>query len=232
MSKMLIQLTISQSELFSSWFAEDVAELVEVADLITIDAGACLAHAGECTDYLYLLASGSVRLTRPMPSGLDIGGKPLLPGDFHGLEQLITQQSFIFTATCREKCILVRIPGGFIIKMVSKSGRLFFPLFSASYRQYVMLLDCYASAALYSVRARVAAMLTSIGVRTRPRSSLPYVCLSQDEIASMLGTRRQVINRALKSLEMEGAIVSKYGRILLVDIQKLEKLSRDEDVHP
>lgn len=228
----LIRLTVTQSELFSGWPACDATRLIEAADLITIESGIHLAEAGDRTDYLYLLAVGSIRLKRPIQSGLELGGLPLLPGDFYGLTPLITGQPLLFTAICREDCVLVRIPGKPFLEIIANNSNLFFSLFFAAHRQYVALLNCYESVTMRSVRARVATILISIGARMRSRNSLANVRLSQEEIAGMLGTRRQVINRALKSLEDECAIVVKYGRILLVDLQKLEKLSRDEDSHP
>lgn len=228
MNKALVRLTIRQSELFSGWPGEVTDRLIKTTEILVMEAGSCLAQAGERTEYLYLLASGSVRLTRQLPAGLVLGGLLLLPGDFHGLSPLITQRPFVYTATCREACVVLRIPGSVLLDIISKDGRLFFPLFAAHDSRFRTALDRYADAAICSVQARVAALLISINARQLHLPSSAQVSLGQGEMAAMLGTRRQVVNRALKTLESKGTIIVKYGAILIVDLPSLERISRDE----
>src|SRR5207253_304805 len=121
-SNALIRLAITQSELFSSWPMDTVSLLIEAADILVLEAGTFLTEAGKSTDCLYLLASGSIRLTRPLPGGLEMGGQLLLPGDFYGMAPLITQRPFQFTATCREACFVVRVPRKPLLDLLSKDG--------------------------------------------------------------------------------------------------------------
>lgn len=227
MSNTLIRLTITQSELFSSWPAELIERLMEVATAIVVDPETCIHRAGDSADFLYLLASGSMTLTREMPSGVSFTGGLHLPGDFHGLGPVITRKPHLHTAVCKEKTLLVRLPTQALQQMLTNDGRLFFPLFSALERRHLRALDLYAGAVMYSTQARIAGLFVSICARSPSGPASTQVNLSQNDIAFMLGTQRQVINRALKNMESDGILQVAYGRIKILDTKKLGTIAQD-----
>jgi CRP-like cAMP-binding protein len=49
--------------------------------------------------------------------------------------------------------------------------------------------------------------------------------LTQQEMATMAGTAREMVGRALKGLEQAGAIKMERGRIVILDREALERLS-------
>ena len=53
---------------------------------------------------------------------------------------------------------------------------------------------------------------------------MPVRHLTQDEMAAMVGSVRDVIGRALKRLQAAGAIKIERGRILVVAPDKLRKM--------
>lgn len=226
MSHTLIKLTITQSELFSSWPAECLERLIGAADAIVVEPGTCVHRAADAADFLYLLASGSMTLMRDMPSGDSFAGGLHLPGEFHGLGPVISRKPHIHTAICKEETVLVRLPAQLLRQMLANDGRLFFPIFSAMERRHLRALNLYAGAVMHSTQARIAALLVSVCARS-PSGSTMQVKLSQNEIASMLGTQRQVINRALKNMESEEVIRVEYGRIMILDTKKLAGMSQD-----
>lgn len=80
MENMLVKLVISQSELFSTWPPDIVSRLVSAADLCTVEADTCLIRTGETAHFLYILATGSMRLVRGTPSGRSFTAGLHLPG--------------------------------------------------------------------------------------------------------------------------------------------------------
>lgn len=149
-----------------------------------------------------------------------------LPGDFHGLGPILAQTPHINTSICKDRTTLVLIPAEVLRKQVAANGRLSFPLFAALERRHLRATNLYLTASVNSTRSRVAELLKTFG-SSKPRGKeSPEVHLSQDEIATMLGTRRQVINRALREMADEGAIHVRYGRIVVDDLQKLEQIAQ------
>ena len=71
------------------------------------------------------------------------------------------------------------------------------------------------------VTGRVAKMLLEYagdGDGERPR-------LTQQEMAAMIGTAREMVGRSLKSLEEEGAIRVERNRIIITDLAALRELA-------
>ena len=52
--------------------------------------------------------------------------------------------------------------------------------------------------------------------------------LPQEDLAQLLGVSRQRINQELKSLERQGVLSARYGRIRISDLATLERASRSE----
>lgn len=225
MEKTLARLTLSQSELFATWPDADLARLIRAADTIMVEEGTVVHRTGEDATYLYVLVTGSMHLTREMASGRHFTAGMHLAGEFHGIGPVMTQTPHIYTATCKEESVLVRLSGDLLREMLNHDGRLAFSLMNAMVKRHRDALSRYEGAAVMSTRARVAVLLHSIHVRSARGGHESSINLSQEEIATMLGTRRQVVNRALREMEQEGAVELQYGRILVNDVGKLEELA-------
>ncbi|WP_194270571.1 Crp/Fnr family transcriptional regulator [Glaciimonas soli] len=225
MENTLVRLTISQSELFANWPAAAILRLVQAAEVVTVEENTVIHRTHDVPTYLYLLATGSMHLIRDMPSGRNFTAGMHLAGEFHGIGPVITRSPHIYTAECREKTVLVRIPGDLLRDMMIHDGALACSLMSAMVSRHRGALSRYEGAAVLSTRARVATLLNSIYVRSARGGRASSINLSQEEIASMLGTRRQVVNRVLREMEAEGAVHVQYGRIEISDIAKLEKMT-------
>jgi len=229
MIKTLVRLAITQSELFNAWPDETVSRLIEASAAHVVEAGECVHRAGDVAKYLSLVVSGSMTLTRDMKSGRVFTAGVQLPGDFHGLGPVMAQTPYIYTATCKEKTSLVRIPADLLRDIIAVNGRLSLSLFGALEKRYMQALHLHASAAVNSTQARIAGLLESIDERSVHVHATTQVNLSQDELATMLGTRRQVVNRVLRDMAQEGAIHVQYGRITIVDREKLRAMAPPQD---
>ena len=181
--------------------------------MLVVEPGACLIRSGDAANYLFLVVSGSMSLSRDMPSGV-------------ASRQACSSQA-IFTAWG-----LSSPKGTTSIRRSARTGRFSFEfrptccaiwlLPTAAFRSRYSPpskggtskhLNLHASAAVNSTQARIAALLKSIDARGVRGRSNAEIRLSQEEIATMLGTRRQVVNRVLRDMAATGAIHFQYGRI-------------------
>jgi CRP-like cAMP-binding protein len=115
--------------------------------------------------YLYIVVSGSTTVSRETASGRKFVAAIHLPGEFHGLPPAISQGPHIFTAVCKEKSMLVRIPGDTLRSRIAANGQLSFSLFAALERRYREALQLYACASVDSTRTRIARLLKSVDER-------------------------------------------------------------------
>ncbi|WP_159917774.1 Crp/Fnr family transcriptional regulator [Pantoea sp. 18069] len=229
MNDTLVRLAITQSELFSQWPSDAIARLITQAVVLVVEPDTCVHHAGDPAEHVSLLVAGSMNLSRKMPGGRHFTGGLHLAGEFHGLGPVVAQAPHMFTATCKEKTVLVRIPGALIREMIAGNGRLAFSLFAALERRHLRAQMRHASAAVDSTQARIAGLLQSIDARSVHGRTDAEVNLSQDEIAMMLGTRRQVVNRVLREMAEKGAVQVRYGRISITDSDKLRQMALGTD---
>ncbi len=227
MENRLLRLVISQSEIFSKWPADAVSRIVAAADVCTVEAENCLVKRGEVAQFLYILITGSMRLIRETPSGRNFTAGLHFPGNFHGLGPVMTQIPYFYTVVCKEKSQLARIPATLLRQIVAENGRLAFALFIALGTQHRRALDHFESAATHPTKARIAQLLRDVHGRSKRAFKSAEVSLSQGEIATMLGTRRQVVNRVLGVMEQEGALEIRYGKISITNSTKLKKMATD-----
>ena len=229
MSKPIARVVISQSELFAGWPEPALARLVDAAEVLSFEEGASLHRPGDAAEYLYLIAAGSLRLTRQSPSGRRFTAWLQFAGDFHGLGSVVTQTPHIYEAICKGSTQLVRLPGSIIRDILRRDGNLALEMFARFYRRHRNAVRLYETAATHGLRSRIAALLQSVLVRSRRAGANAAIDLSQDEIASMLGTRRQVVNRELRAIAASGAVRVDYGRITVLDAEALSALALEAD---
>ena len=230
MNNVLARVAITQSELFNRWPGDVIGRLVASSDVVTFDAATCIHQSGDNAEFLYLVASGSLEVLR-QTAGRDFTAWRYFQGDFHGIGPVLASTPYEYALVCKERTVLVRVPAKLIRDAISNDGRLAFPLFSVLDHRYRDSLRRYESAATLSTRARVAGLLLSfIGRHTHNREAVE-VNLSQVEIATMLGTRRQVVNRALRDLEANGAVKVQYGYVTVTNAAVLSKLIDDNPRH-
>lgn len=222
------RLAISQSELFSAWPDEALARLIAHSEARIVEPDTCIHRAGDPARYIWLVISGSMSLLKEIPGGRDFTASLHLPGDFHGLGPAVAQAPHMFTAVCKEKTVLVQIPGDLIRAMIASDGHLSFSLFQALEKRHLRAQIRHADAAVGSMQTRITNLLKSIASRSIQRRNSSEINLSQDEIATMLGTRRQVVNRVLREMAKNGAIQVLYGRIVILDVDKLDRMASME----
>ncbi len=227
MNDRLSRLAITQSSLFKDWPDEAISRLLENSEVLVVEPRSVVHRAGEDAKYLLIVVSGSMILSQDMSSGRSFSAAVHLPGDFHGLAPILSLEPYIHTVVCKERTVLVRIAGEALRDIIAANGQLSFALFGALERRYLQVLNLHASAAVNSIQARIAALLKSIAARGVKGRASTGINLSQDEIATMLGTRRQVINRALREMTAEGVIQVQYGRIAIIDAEKLDSMAPD-----
>jgi CRP/FNR family cyclic AMP-dependent transcriptional regulator len=86
-----------------------------------------------------------------------------------------------------------------------------------------MAYEALAGRALQSIRERVARRLVLLahGDITQAASGRLQISTSQDNLAMMLGVSRPTMSKELQSLAREGAISLRYGRIEILNMERL-----------
>jgi CRP-like cAMP-binding protein len=221
MRNMAIPLELLKSiPYFSGLGPEELEAIQQVVFQKTAERGEVILLEGEPAQALFFVATGAVKVFKTSPEGKEQTLNIVRPGEsfndvplFDGGPNLASAQAMVpvvlYGVKKEElKTILERYPQVAlnIIRVLAQRVR-----------QLVSLVEDLSFRHVLSRVAKILLEHASDGTGPRPR-------LTQQEIAAMAGTAREVVGRSLKALEEEGLIRLERHRIVIANRQALERL--------
>jgi CRP/FNR family transcriptional regulator len=204
--------------------------LAEEATHISFRPGETLYQHGEPFPGLFALLTGRVKLFRQSRERMQIFSI-LSPGACFGAESLPDDAPSPCSARALTMTRVLFIAPDSVHQLVADCPDLqimLLELVSARLRQFVSLVH---NLAFRDVTSRLAAALLSLsetdgepcddGVRI-------YRLLTQQELAAMVGTAREVVHRTLKKFERDDLVRITPTHFLLLDTEKLSQIARQE----
>ncbi len=197
------------------------------------DRGETILTEGEPSLYLWFLESGRVRLYKTSPNGHELtvcivrttdsfclGTCPLFDGDISPVSARALEPSKL--KMLNKQAVTTQILGTPRVSMA------FGKMMADRYRHFTQLT---ALLAMHCIRVRVADALLKYahtqGVTT-PQGIEIELDLTQELMASCVGTDRAVIARTLLQFKREGLLQTLGKHITLYDIPRLEKIVNAE----
>jgi CRP/FNR family cyclic AMP-dependent transcriptional regulator len=177
---------------------------------------------------LYLLYQGKVRIYKISPSGRETSINIFSTGNIFGEFAAIDRQPRSATALALTRCLLWRMDGN----AFEKHLRAFPDLALALNRELVGKLRWTAefaeTVAQYDAAGRLLHILLlyneqfgeTLEEGKRYRLELG---LNQDDLASMVGARREWVNRLLQTWQRQGLMEYKAGKIVIHDLFKMKQ---------
>jgi CRP/FNR family transcriptional regulator len=200
---------------------ELVREFREKAFLASIPPGRDVFVEGDNVQGIPLLLSGVVRVYQIGETGREVTLYRFRPGESCVLtaNAILRRQSFPAIATVEEEAEAVMIPADDFRDWVRRHELwrdFYFDLVS---QRLASVMGIVEEVAFRRLDARVASLLlTRAGAENPVRST-------HQEIASELGSSREVISRILEDFSAKGAIRTERGAIEVLDFDRLRGLS-------
>lgn len=193
--------------------------LVQHTQLISFESEECILREGEPGQGLYIIQSGRVKIFKHSPAGREMIISVLESGDSFNEVPIFDQQenpanvgAVLETKTWLIDALALRT----VIADHPEAAQKIIINLSQNLR---MLVGKVAELSFYTVTVRLAKLLRQLpqdqlsGDRTKH--------LTQDDLAALIGTVREVVARSLKELEKTGAIEVQRGKISIIDQEKL-----------
>ncbi len=216
------------------YFADlDSAELEFIKAYIvekTADKGEIIQSEGEWPNYLYFVVSGLVKVYKTSPGGKEQILHIAPPGDslndvstFDGgpcaTNMLAMTALHLYAIRKEDLRIILHDPPRIYINVVkSLANRV---------RRDSKLAEELSTT---QASARLAKLLLG---RYAGEEATIGLLLTQQDMANIIGTSREVVNRALKTMEDKGAITLNRHRVVVVKKEILSELAKDiEDTTP
>ncbi len=194
-------------------------------------AGGVIFRKGDPSEGLGVVLCGRVRTVTTSPEGREQVLKVFGPGRTFADIAVFDDEPQPADAVAVSESTIVFIPQADLrdlLKRHADAAIEVIRLFASRLRAYKQMVE---DLSLRAVVARVARLLVdrTRGARTlveeSASSTLDY---TQDEIAAMVGSVREVVQRALKTLEHAGLIQMARGRIHIIDVEALDGWSETQ----
>lgn len=186
-------------------------------------------HAkGDLPDGLYAVIKGCIRASSSTADGREALLALFEEGCWFGESSLLEDLPRAYNADAQGDSDVLVIPREKFNALLDAHPELyrhFIPFLCQRIRLSTLLLEGHA---LFTLEERLASRLLLLaqnalqGGMDKPRHTLS---VSQENLAQMLGTSRQSINKVLRDWEAKGWIARRYGGITLCNLEAMEQLS-------
>ena len=173
---------------------------------------------GDSCQALPLLASGTVRVLTPLPSGRTVPLYKLGPGEFCVLSVSCLLGDVLYPAAGRAAGTVVgaALPKALFRTLVDDDAAFRNEVFSVFASRLCSLLTLIEEMARTRLDERLADLLVSRG---------PVIRATHQELADELGTAREVVSRILEHFEDHGLVRLRRARVDILDGRHLARLS-------
>ncbi|MBI4303283.1 MAG: Crp/Fnr family transcriptional regulator [Chloroflexi bacterium] len=206
---------------FASLGSEEMARIAGKALELSFSRGEILFLEGELCRGLYVVKSGLVRIYKSSPEGREQVLMMARPGDSFNDVPLFDGGPNPASASAVDASTVYLIPKEIVLSLLAgcPPARAILKLFATRIRHLTTMVE---DLSFRSVVGRLAKLLLDMAVVEGGRS--PVKRLTQDEMAAMVGSVRDVIGRALKHMEKAGAIKIQGQRILVIAPERLKEM--------
>jgi len=209
-----------QDNRYLSGQAEKILDyLAQNTRLIAYDAGEMIILEGQACQGLYIIQSGRVKIYKNSPGGREMiinviegGGSFNEVPVFDQLDNPVNVGALADTTVWLIDAQALRK----VIKDHPEAARQIILNLSQNLR---MMVSKVAELSFYTVTARLARLLDQLSPEQLSGDSTER--LTQDDLASRIGSVREVVARSLKELEKVGAIDVQRGKIKILNREKL-----------
>jgi CRP/FNR family cyclic AMP-dependent transcriptional regulator len=184
-------------------------------------------YEGDLGDSLHLIDKGHVAIRVTTPLGETVTLTVLGPGDSFGEQALMTESSRrTASAVCLDATETLSITGvdfGELRERLPAIDRFLVEVLST---QVHRLSELLVENLHLDAETRVLRRVHSLCANYESGDGMPVIPITQEDIATMAGTTRPTVNKALRVAEDDGIVTLTRGRITVLDQPRLAKRAR------
>lgn len=185
------------------------------------ERGEILSFEGEPADALYFVAEGAVKVFKTSADGKEQIFNIIRPGDSFNDVPVFGGGVNLVSAEAMGPVVLNAIKKSDLETVLRENPHVALNVIQVLSQRVQELVAMVEDFSFRHVNSRVAKMLLEYagdGAGERPR-------LTQQEMAAVIGTAREMVGRSLKNLEAEGLIRMERNRIIITDQQALREMA-------
>ena len=186
-----------------------------------VERGEILGFEDEPADVLYFVVAGAVKVFKTSADGKEQIFSIIRPGESFNDVAVLSEGVSLVSAEAMGAVVLNTIKKHDMEVVLREHPQVALNVIQVLSRRVQELVSLVEDFSFRHVTGRVAKMLLEYagdGVGERPR-------LTQQEMAAMIGTAREMVGRSLKNLEAEGTIRMERNRIIITDQKGLREMA-------
>jgi CRP-like cAMP-binding protein len=209
---------LSQVRYFSKISPESQAAIQASAAPRQFKAGQIIYLEGEPAESVYILESGWVKATRMTADGREQAMQFLKPVEVFGDISVFTDRPYPGSVAALEPVKVWKIPAKVLLELVERHPDLAMAVIRHLGERVLHFINLVEDLSLRSVEARLAHTLLQHAEIIDGKYIIPRrEWTTFDEMAVRLGTVRDVLSRALHTLEKEGLLKVERQEIVLLN---------------
>ena len=211
---------IQNTHHFPSLTEQEAEKLIAASVKTELKKGEILIRGGQKSDYIYLVASGLLRIDAEHSSGKSCTVVFLPPGLVTDGE-LSGRSPNQLTVSAFIDSTVLQVPRALVRQFMLKNER-FMKDFMRE-RDFTMryAVHFYSSVISSSPNVRLAKLLLTLTFLLCTRDAPVDLEMTNEELASMLGCSRQTTGKIIKEWRSRGLIETGYRNIRIVDIDEM-----------
>jgi len=184
------------------------------------ERGEMLLFEGEPAETLYFVVAGAVKVFKTSHDGKEQIFQIIRPGESFNDVPVFSGGVNLASAEAMGKVVLNVIKKSDLEAIIGKYPQIALNVIHVLSKRVQQLISLVEDLSFRQVTGRVAKMLLEYAVDggDRPR-------LTQQEMAAVIGTAREMVGRSLKTLEEEGVVRIDRHRIVISNIDALKSMA-------
>lgn len=222
---------LGEVPLFRDLPEDDLDLLASACRIRRFRRGEVIFHQGDPGDALHVILSGRIKISSPSDSGVEAILTTLRPGEFFGALALIDGEPRSATATAVEPAETMVLPRERFRQLVNERTEVRDLVFSELARELRRLTNHVEELHFLDIAGRLASLLARMAeeqagdpeARGEIRLDAP---VTQGELAAMVGSTRQSVNKLLGYFTEDGYIRVDRDAIVVLDLPGLQRAAR------
>lgn len=209
------------------WLAEQSNDFIQWAEQVgrwnTFKKGQFIYHAGDRSDGLYGLASGSLQMTFPLVAEEPVVIHRAEIGFWIGDAAELTNRPRMVTLMAASQAKLLHLPSSAIKILLANKPEQWRSFYQLSALNMHAAITQLAEVLALTVRARVCRRLLALSDQNG------FAAITQEELARLLGgVARPTLRRCLIDLEAQGGIETNYRKLRIVGSAVLHAFKNEQ----
>ena len=195
---------------------------------VVFTAGKFIFHEGDPADYVYVIEKGHVKISRSSPLGREVTVAIRKAGDVVGVAEALGGMERCCFAEALETCTLWKLERELFVEMLHSRPALAVKVATTLGSRLREAENLFSNMVALEVDRRLARLLVSLADRfgvAGQRGVKIDVPLTQQDLATMIGSSRQTVTSTLQKFKDRGLLTIGKRSLVVVDAEGLRKVS-------